>query len=347
MAFDNLKLEKGIYQDAIKEGKTFSEKLEELDPSENYKGTEHEGLDAFQRQLKRFDIATSGPASDVIEKFYQTYESTIIFPEYIDRRVREGIEESNILGQIVGTSTDVPAMQYTATYGDEIDEEDLELVDIAEGAEFPETEIKLRDKTTKFYKRGRLLKITYEALKLMKIDLFGLHLRKIGMQIGKQQLRDAINVLLNGDGNNNAAPSFTVGDDVIGGTAGTLTYDEIVKFWMEFKEGYDVNTVIAPKDILTAILLMQEFKDPQAGFNYQKTGKMINPLGANWLRGDVVPAGKLIAMDKRYCLEEVTVMGTLIEYDKVINRQLERAAISEIKGFNKIYKDSAMVLNLK
>ncbi|CAK7080501.1 phage major capsid protein [Tissierella sp.] len=347
MAFDDLKLEKGIYQDAIKEGKTFSEKLEELDPTENYKGTEHDGLDAFQRQLKRFDIATSGGNSDVVAKFYQTYESSVIFPEYLDRRVREGIEEGNILNQIVGTSTSIPAMQYTATYGDEIDEADLELLDIAEGAEFPETEIKLRDKTTKFYKRGRLLKITYEALQLMKIDVFGLHLRKIGMQIGKTQLKDAIKVLLNGDGNNNAAPSFTIGDGTIGGVAGTLTYNEIVKFWMEFKEGYDVNTVIAPKDIITATLLMSEFKDPQAGFNYQSTGKMINPLGANWLRCDVVPTGKLIGMDKRYCLEEVTVSGTLIEYDKVINRQLERAAISEIKGFNKIYKDSAMVLNLK
>lgn len=347
MAFDNLNLEKGIYQEALKEGKTFSQKLEELDPSENYKGTDNEGLDAYQRQLKRFDLATSGGKSDVVEKFYQTYESTLLFPEYIDRRVREGVEEANILSQIVGTSTTIPAMQYTATYGDEIDEEDLELVAIAEGAEFPETEIKLRDKTTKFYKRGRMLKITYEALKLMKIDLFGLHLRKIGTQIGKQQLRDAINILLNGDGNNNSAPSFAIGDSIIGGTAGTLTYSEIVKFWMEFKEGYDVNTIIAPKDIITAILLMDEFKDPQAGFNYQSTGKMVNPLGANWLRSDIVPSGKLIGMDKRYCLEEVTVSGTLIEYDKVINRQLERAAISEIKGFNKIYKDSAMVLNLK
>ena len=30
--------------------------LESLDPSENYKGTALEGTDAFQRQLKRFDI---------------------------------------------------------------------------------------------------------------------------------------------------------------------------------------------------------------------------------------------------------------------------------------------------
>ena len=46
--YENLKLEKGMYG---RGGKTFSQTLEELDPSENYRGTALEGLDAFQRQL--------------------------------------------------------------------------------------------------------------------------------------------------------------------------------------------------------------------------------------------------------------------------------------------------------
>ena len=38
MGYDNLKLEKGLYQEAVKEGKTFAQKLEELDPTANYEG---------------------------------------------------------------------------------------------------------------------------------------------------------------------------------------------------------------------------------------------------------------------------------------------------------------------
>ena len=45
--FDNLKLEKGMYQQA---GRSFSQVLESQDPSEQYKGSALEGLDAFQRQ---------------------------------------------------------------------------------------------------------------------------------------------------------------------------------------------------------------------------------------------------------------------------------------------------------
>ena len=59
-SFENITIEKGMY--GIKGGLTAA--LEKLDPSENYAGTALEGLDAFSRQLKRFDIKVSGKASD-------------------------------------------------------------------------------------------------------------------------------------------------------------------------------------------------------------------------------------------------------------------------------------------
>ena len=71
MAYDNLKLEKGLYTT----GKSFTQALEQIDPSENYAGTPLEGLDAYQRQLKRFDIKVSGIGSDTVSKFFQTSDS--------------------------------------------------------------------------------------------------------------------------------------------------------------------------------------------------------------------------------------------------------------------------------
>ena len=65
--YENVKLEKGMYGQS---GRSFLKVLESLDPSENYKGTALEGLDAFQRQLKRFDIHVKGAGSDMVEKFF-------------------------------------------------------------------------------------------------------------------------------------------------------------------------------------------------------------------------------------------------------------------------------------
>ena len=70
--FDTIKLEKGMYAES---GRSFSRVLEELDPGEQYRGTALEGLDAYQRQLKRFDIKVKGALSDVVEKFFHTTES--------------------------------------------------------------------------------------------------------------------------------------------------------------------------------------------------------------------------------------------------------------------------------
>ena len=86
MAYDNIRLEKGMYRQS---GKTFSQVLEELDPSENYRGTSLEKTDAFQRQLRRFGIKVKGPGSSGVEKFFRTTDSAVLFPEYIARTAFE------------------------------------------------------------------------------------------------------------------------------------------------------------------------------------------------------------------------------------------------------------------
>ena len=91
--YENLKLEKGMYAQS---GKSFSRVLESLDPSENYRGTAMEGLDAFQRQLKRFDIHVKGAGSDMVEKFFHTSESSVLFPEFVSRVVRQGMEQAAV-----------------------------------------------------------------------------------------------------------------------------------------------------------------------------------------------------------------------------------------------------------
>ena len=78
MAFDNIRLEKSMYREA---GKTFTQVLESLDASENYRGTALEHTDAFQRQLSRFGIACKGPRSSQVEKFFATFQSAVLFPE--------------------------------------------------------------------------------------------------------------------------------------------------------------------------------------------------------------------------------------------------------------------------
>ena len=59
-----------------------------------------------------------------------------------------------------------------------------------------------------------------------------------------------------------------------------------------------------------------------------------------------MPAGTLIGLDKHYALEQVSGSEILVEYDKLIDRQLERAAITSISGFAKLFPGASKVLVL-
>lgn len=183
MAYDNLKLEKGLYTT----GKSFTQALEQIDPSENYAGTPLEGLDAYQRQLKRFDIKVSGIGSDTVSKFFQTSDSAALFPEYVSRAVRQGMEQADVLQKIVATTTVIDGMDYRAIESVENGER-LTAAEVAEGASLPTTTVQVKDTLTEMHKRGRMLVASYEAVKFQKLDLFTVTLRQIGNCIAEGQL---------------------------------------------------------------------------------------------------------------------------------------------------------------
>ena len=341
MGYDNLRLEKGMYRQS---GMSFTQVLESLDPSENYRGTALENTDAFQRQLKRFGIKAKGAGSSPVEKFFSTTDSAVLFPEYIARTVRQGMEENDILPDIVATTTVIDAMDYRSIYSNP-DDEAKALRNVEEGSEIPSTEIKCKDHLVKLTKRGRMLVASYEALRFQKLDLFGVMLRQIGAYIQKQQLQDAVNVILSGDGNENAAVQYAVGTSPISGTSGSLTYGQLVEFWGQF-DPYTMNTMLCSTGTMTGMLKIGELQNPMTGLNFQGTGKFATPLGAQLHRTSAVADGVIIGLDKRYALELVRAGDVMVEYDKLIDRQLERAAISSISGFAKICDGAAAVLNV-
>ena len=164
-------------------------------------------------------------------------------------------------------------------------------------------------------------------------------------QIMRMHLEDAIEVIRNGDGNGNAAAKYAVGDDTIGGTAGSLSYSELLNFWNCF-DPYTMNTMLAAPDVMMKILKCTEFKNPLTGLNFQGTGEPGNPLGAKLIRCSAMPAGTVIGLDKGYALEMVTAGDVSVEYDRLIDRQLERAAITSISGFAKLYTEASKVLTV-
>ena len=120
---------------------------------------------------------------------------------------------------------------------------------------------------------------------------------------------------------------------------------ELVDFWAQF-DPYEMNTLLVSSDVMLKMLKLEEFQNPLTGLNFQGTGKLVSPLGANLLRTSALESGHIIGLDKNYALEMVQGSDVMVEYDKLIDRQLERAAITSISGFAKLFAGAAKVLTV-
>ena len=252
------------------------------------------------------------------------------------------MDESAVIQSIIASKTVINSLDYrTITTADG---HDVSASVVAEGAAIPETVIKLKDNLVRLTKRGRMLVASYEAVKFQRIDLFSITLKQIGAYITKAQLADAVNVLINGDApgdaNGNAAEVVKTAE------AGKLSYDDLLALWGRFSD-FQMNTLIASPDMMQKLLVLTELRDPVAGLNFTGSGMIGTPLGANVIRCAAVPAGTIVALDKNFALEMVTAGDITVDYDKLINTQLERAAVTSTSGFAKIFPDAVKVLTLK
>ena len=333
MSYENLKLEKGMYASG-----DFTAALRSADPDINYRGTELEGLDAYQRQLKRFDIKVGGPASDTVEKFFQTSDSAVLFPEFVSRAVKQGMNQADILPKITAVTTNINSLDYRSISSVPTDDE-KELKTVAEGAFIPETTVRTKDNLVTLRKRGRSLVGSYEALKYQRLNVFAVTLRQIGAYISQTLIKDAAEVLENGDGNGNAAEVINSAE------SGALAYSDLIALWNSF-DPYEMNTLLVSPDVMGKILGMSEFRDAAAGLTFHGTGKALTPFGANLIKCSALGEGKALGIDSSCALEMVKAGDVLTEYDKLIDRQLNRAVISCTVGFAKISDGACKALSV-
>lgn len=329
--FKNIALEKGMYGTP---GKSFTEVLEEMDSSENYRGTPLEGMDAYQRQLMRYGIRVSGPGSSTVESFFGCPASAALFPEYVARAVRQGMESSVKASDIAATVTVIDGLDHRTITAGAGEDKAMKLV--AEGAQLPCTSIRTSEGLVHLHKRGRMLVSSYEALRFQKLDLLTVTLRQIGAYICAAQMQDAVDALTGGDG---TKPGVEF-------TEGTPAYADFIGLWGRLAP-YTLNTVLAGTDAMQRLLNVPEFKDAQAGMNFQGTGSLVTPLGAKLIHVPAMEAGKILALDRSCALELVQAGDIVTDYDKLIDRQLDRAAVSVTAGFARLYDGAAQGLSYK
>lgn len=321
--YDSIRLEKGMYHLA---GQSFSEALKNLDPDAQYAGTPLEDLDAFERQLKRFDIRVSGPGCDRVEKFFTTTQSAVLFPEFVRRAVKSGLEQSTLphlvaaVAKADGTScAGISVSEGSVSYAEEI----------AEGAVLSKTEIKEAAKQVPIKKYGRLITATYETVRAQRIDTFGVMLRAVGRKLGAAVAAAAVSTL---------TESLSEDAKV---TSTALSYEDLTALYGKFTD-FDLTTIVASPANAAKILAFAQLSDRVM----EQDGALTLPFGAKLIKDASVGENLVLGVSKDFALECVAGSDVLLETDRLIDCQLDRIAVSLRAGFEPLMSGAAAAVSI-
>lgn len=354
---DRAKLE--LLMESRKAKMTLTNYLESIDPSENY----NDGMDAFERQLFVAGIRTTsdfakGIYADPIERFYMSDQpaSPVLFPEFINRQVRVALLAPPILDELVAITTPIDSDSYRTIYlQDTVSQRQLRRV--SEGGELPRLKVLTSEKAVSLRKYGAILEGSYEAYRRMRIDLFSLHLSRIALQAMLDKSQEALDVIINGDGNSNAATNYNLTALDPATTVSKLTYYAWLRWGLKLWP-YQLTTVVGGEAELLSVLTLQfpNINPLMILSMLQNQGPVSMKLELAqdiWTNIRLVylqsaPANVLTGIDRRNALEMVLeIGGSITETDRIISKQLNEIAITEVLAFSQIMPQaiSTMTLN--
>ncbi len=329
-----IEVSKDLYTEAEARGMSLSELLEldEFDPSPP--GSQ---LDAFERQLALAGIRLDGKSPTSVDQFFQ--QAPVLMPEFMLREIKKGMAMRPEVGRLVANSTTVATNKYTPFFIDTSDDTRFSMRPVGEGAEVPQLLVTEQNHSVNVIDYGLALKASYKALRYRTTSQFRVLLWFVGFRLQTDKVGLLVDTIINGDGNDNPAAAINTT------TSGTLVYDDLINLWSQFSP-FEMNTVICHVNPMKTILTLSEFKDPMAGYRFQRTGDLFSPLGAALVRSDEVPDDLVLGLDKRFAVEEVITQPLMVEYDKVIEQRFEEAVISESVTYAKVIKEASVVLSV-
>ena len=316
--YNDIRLEKGLYNLS---GKSFTAALEALDPTSAYIGTELEGLDAYERQLKRFDIKVGGSGCDRVEKFFSSTETAVLFPEFVVRSIRKGFDET-VLGAVTAVKTISESGQYLGCVLSDTAEYDP----VAQTVTLPAASITEGTDAITLEKFGRLINASYEAVRRQRLDSFSIMLRSIGIKLAAAVVGKAFTVLKTGT---STIPTTS------------LTYADLADLYGSF-DCFNMTTLIASPAVAAKIAAMEEMKEA----NSTAEGRLILPFGAEMVKTSAADDNTIIGIDKEFALEFITSTDLVLETDKLIDRQLDQITVSVVCGFRKLTPEAVKGISI-
>jgi hypothetical protein len=352
-------LELGMYDEALKAGKTFGEWLEDLKHLKS--GSPYAGLTqievllakrrisaaggkiystAFDEIMQHFGLNVMGAASSKLSKAFDYSDSSVLMGEYISQVVASSLIRTSLVSELVSTIERTNASDFRRIFLEDTGD-NLELAEVSKDQELPELIIHWGDRSMRLHKYGRYLTANFDDVENVTFNALNIALNKIGMQIGVAETSEAIRIAVLGDGNDNAAT--TISPDV----SGTLDSGEVIAISTALENPYTATHVIGQK------AQMQKYFEAVVGINNPATTlkdvSLNLPKPIDWNKATAntgLQSDYLLIQDSRYHLGGVATMAVMVESERLVRKQIKGTGIWFRSAFYKLDTAAGKVMNV-
>lgn len=226
-----------VHEDEIQDVVSKNERLKELTP-----------LNLVMRDAGINKYSTVGELMNTAYTSGGLESNEWLFPAFVETTIREAIYADDILSYLCNTTIGVDSNIVKSATLDLLSDKNKRSVKkmrIAEGADLPTAKISIGEKAINLWKHGRAIEMTYETVRRMRIDLFTKQMGAIVKDITFQNFDAAVDVLVNGDGNANAASKIATLDNLAALTGESLA-SAMIDYW--FENHYIANTLTMNKE---------------------------------------------------------------------------------------------------
>lgn len=308
------------------------------------------------------DDFSNGMVLQAAAETFQTRPGTkILFKEVIDDIIQWKVRLDNIesASNLIANSRTIDADEMTVRVElDDGDSENRGTRYVAEGSRIPVRSIKSGESLVKIFKHGSAIRTTYEFERNVRLDVLTPFLARIARELEISKAEQAVDVLVNGDGNNNAAP--VVAQSAIAGvtgapanTAGQIQWHRFFRWLMDrAAAGIPVDTVVMNYDAYfqwTMLFGNSDDKTTSAAEQLGRAGIQVNrnPIFDQPITpvlSSFAPAGKLVGFSRAETLEELKRANSNIEEEErnILNQTITLTK-TENTGYRLVFSDTRSV----
>jgi hypothetical protein len=300
--------------------------------------SKYEGFN-FDSMLEDLGIDTAVDSIAAIQNL-PDMDTRWIIPEIIRKAIRTGLRNAPIWPSITASESSVSQRSVTMPF---INMSDAAPKYVGEAETIAMGSISYGEKEVKIRKMGRGIKISYEVLQYVSIDVIAIFFEDFGVKLGQALDVLAIDVLMNGDQADGSASAPVIGV----ATTGDVVYKDFLRPWVRgARMGRNFSTIIGGEAAAMDTLDLPEFKARTQGTT-EATLNMKTPVpkSADYYVHGNVPDDQQILIDKRYALVKLNAIPLNIESEKIVSNQTLQFFATITTGFAKLFLDAAIILD--